>query len=214
MSGHFDHLIRGSVEADIKSGDAASRCRYRFKEIAPGVNGWHRHEFASIVAAYCSIDLGAKDRDGVLIRWFEPAEGEKDVDYGSDSWNGFGFMEPSTGDVWLRHDIPNHSLVDIVAHETCHAIKHRHHSVVSEDAEREAYEYGHAMAEKMRIPRDSLADLYVVKDRSHLPLKAHPCSAAICWEPTLALYVASHRGTLRSPRWFEQYDFRRGEAEQ
>ena len=124
-----------------------------------------------------------------------------DAVWGSDSWAGHGFMDGETGEVWLSVDMPNRRLADVAAHETLHALKHRNRSI-SVETEREAYAFGQRVAYQWALSDNHHAELFVVKTQADLPWNAFPGSSAFVRDE-MAVYRASHRGTMRSPRWVE-----------
>ena len=191
-----DHMAQRSLDAHITAGAAADACRYRFKAL-PDTGGrlGGRDHFALAVAAYCAAELGG--RSVPKLRWFASAGVGEKAAYGSDSCSFDGFMEPGTGDIWIRDDVPNHALVEVVAHETCHAVKHRGRKV-SLDMEREAIDFGRRIAAKWNVLQRAGAKLFVVKTMRELPLRAWPESTALC-VADMALYLAT--GTHDTPRW-------------
>lgn len=197
MDPEIERLAKFSVETDIKSGRPAESCRYRFKALPDRAPDGGRVSFAIQVLALAAVEL---DTSKVTpLRWFAPAGPGEKVDYGSDDWNGCGFMEPETGEIWIRDDTPIHLLAETIAHEACHALKHRGRAN-SIEAEAEAIAFGRRIGELLDLPDDPRADLFVVGSRADLPCRAEPGSRAWC-KGELALYHASHKGTPRAPRW-------------
>lgn len=202
---NIDRKIRSSLDAGIKAGAAADGCRYRFKAIDRSEVDEHRLDFALAVAAWATVELGGKRVPPIC--WFKAAGSER-ADWGSDSWAGYGFMDGPTGEVWLSADMPNRNLVEAVAHETFHAIKHEKHDVSAEN-EREAYQFGRRVAEKWALPDAPCTEVFVVKTRADLPWRAAVGSTAFASDE-MVIYRASHRGTPRSPRWVEHRHFGKG----
>lgn len=201
---YIDRLA-ADFASDIKDGSGAQRCRWRFKHLVDArEDEAGRNMFALMVATWCSVTLG---RDfPPALKFYRPAKEHEEATYGSDDWNGRGFMEPATGDIWLRDDMKNWELVEVVAHETLHAIKHRGRGV-SAEMEREALDFGWRVAALWNLPPEPLAELYVAQKWSELPRLCHPFSSAVVMED-LSLCRAVHHGRHVDARWRTAVDLK------
>ena len=199
MDPAIERRVKASLASEIKSGRPAESCRYRFKALPDRAPDGVRDEFAIAVLALAAVALGSL-KWAPALRWYAAAGPGEKADYGADDFNGDGFMEPEDGSIWIRDDVPAHRLPEIVAHETCHAIKHRGQANSTENAA-EAYAFGDRFGELFGVPDYSGPEIFVVESRADLPYWAYPGSRA--WaKGELALYEASHRGIPRAPRWF------------
>ena len=190
--------IERSLRSDIKSGAAAEVCRFRFKTLDASEIDQDRHGFACVVAGWAAAELRAKSVPPV--RWFKAA-GSGRADWGSDSWNGDGFMAGDTGQIWLSKDLPSPRLVYVVAHEIFHAVKHRDRAV-SAAVEREADEFAFLASDQWDLSPDHLARLLVVPTKADLPIYAGTGSRAFVQEE-LKLYRVSERSTPGNVKWVE-----------
>lgn len=206
ITAYIERSARRSVEAEIKAAPAADRCRYRFKGL-PYSDAWRggRHDFAEAIVAYCSVELGAPASEMPKVRWFKSAGYGEDADYGSENWNGLGFMDSETGDVWIRDDIPNHRLAEIVAHECYHAMKHRERFPAM-DSERDALAFGLRVGAKWNLDDYPMNELFAVRKSADLPPRARVGSTAYCLEEC-ALYRSVPRPNDQNPAWLKYESF-------
>jgi len=196
------HRAKRSVDAEIKSGAAAQGCRYRFKALPAREPDGGRAEFALEILDLAAVALGARERAPVL-RWYAEAGPDEKADYGADDWNGYGFMENEDGSIWINEAVPQRDRAEAVAHEACHAVKHRGQDVSIEN-EAEAYAFGDRFAALFGLPAFigyGGPELIVVESGDDLPYRIFPGSKA--WARSeMGLYEASYRGTPRDARWY------------
>ncbi len=190
--------IGRSVNSDIKSGAAADACRFRFKALAANEIDRDRHGFAGVVAGWAAAELRAKSVPPV--RWFKAA-GSDLADWGSDSWNGNGFMDANTGQIWLSKDLPSPRMVYLVAHEVFHAVKHRDRAQ-SVEVEHEADGFAFRASDQWDLSPDPYAKLFVVLSKADLPRYAGGGSSAVVQEE-LTLYRVSERSIPSNIKWVE-----------
>ncbi len=190
--------IERSLASDIKSGAAADACRFRFKALAANEIDRDRHGFACVVAGWAAAELGAKSVPPVC--WFKAA-GPGRADWGSDSWNGNGFMDGNTGQIWLSKDLPSPRIVYVVAHETFHAVKHRDRAQ-SVEVEHEADGFAFRASDQWDLSPDPYAKLFVVLSKADLPRHGGAGSSALVQEE-MKLYRVSERSIPSHVKWVE-----------
>lgn len=181
---------------DFKEGPAAAACRYWFKYLPAASNedGGRRH-FALCVLVHSLAQLGSNAAP--RLRWFAPAAPWEKADFGSDDWDGQGLMFPDAGDVLIRDDAPSAELPRVVAHEACHAVRHRA-KAPSVETEREAIAFARRVAAVFAIDAAPMADLFVRESWKHLPNRAFTDSRAICLDDW-GVYL--NMGSFQFPRW-------------
>lgn len=196
---HIDHLARSSVHAQIKAGQDAAGCRYRFKTLANAAGTGLGEDFARALIGYCCAQLDVKGL-GPDLTWFKTIGPGHIPSYGSDTWNGLGFAEPENEMIFLSAEMPAHRLPEIVAHETFHAVKHRHRAV-SVETEREAYDFGLRVAAKFSLSTDPFAKVYIVFADD---LPARPPEGSTAWHVSSnSLHRAVKRHRYQDAHWVE-----------
>jgi len=169
----IDRHARLAASYSIKSGRAAAACRFGYKAMAAGAPD-PRHTFAICVVAYAAAELAGKAAGAELprLRWFAPARPGEKADYGADEGPIDGLTEVASHEMWINASVPNRRLVEVVAHETCHAMRHRWNYDGNDIAcEREATAFGLAVAEKwgVRACDHAVGDLVVAQSWGDWP---------------------------------------------
>ena len=183
-----------SIDAEIKCGRAAVDCMYQYVHVDLSMQKRRGRtlDFTELVARSCAARLGGSKAP--RIEWYRSAEVGETPLFGCPDAEVNGLAQ--AGVAWLREDIDPGELIGVIAHEVCHAIKHRD-GPGSLENEIEANEFERRVSQEFGFT-DAYADLLVVDRFGRLPQREFPTSKAITRDD---MKVYTQAGSYSRSRW-------------
>jgi len=191
-----------AASAPLQFGKAASACAMRYTDRGmKDLTDFGPRSFAYCVLTYTLEDLlgrdGARKRGAVPLSWYANAGPDDRVDFGCDGPVD-GFYHRHSDSICLHEELRGNRLVEVVAHEACHAAKHRTKKVDAA-VEEEAIAYGLKIADRWGLPpQEQCHDMSVCPLGHPMPTTALPDAIVL---DCRSARIYRNDGTLREPRW-------------